>query len=77
MYSDEELSQMFGRSVFAIQVKRRKIAGKRTGKPNRKYANGVCDMTCPDYCPYKDCKLSGAQILTYEYRLKKKKGVTE
>lgn len=83
-YRDDVIAQMIGRSIDCVRRKRYLLRMEKNPKPEKpekpekpKYANGVCNMTCPDYCPHKDCKLSGAQILSYQYKLKKQKGVVE
>jgi hypothetical protein len=71
-YTDEQLAKMIGRTVVAVGRKRRRLGGSKYLKhQSDKYANGVCDLTCPDYCPHKDCMLSGHQILAEQYKRKK------
>lgn len=71
-YTVAELAQMLNRTQYAVQCKlqQRRLVQVRT-KRDKKYANGICNLTCPGYCPYSDCKLSGAQILMEQYKQKK------
>lgn len=66
--TDAEIGRMLGRSFNSVRMRRSRLLAIQI---NPKYKNGVCDMTCPDFCPYKDCKLSGAEILRREYKQKK------
>lgn len=66
--TDAEIGRMLGRSFNSVRMRRSRLLRQSI---NPKYKNGICNMTCPDYCPYKDCKLSGAEILRREYKQKK------
>lgn len=68
-HSDEELARMLNRTIDAIRSRRFKLR-KRT-PPAQKYANGICNETCPDFCPYEDCRMSGAAILNEQYKRKR------
>lgn len=74
-YRDKELKDMLHRTIDAIRTRRYMLQKLTSPTPTkeRKYANGVCDETCPDYCPYKDCRLSGEAILKEEHHRKKAK----
>ncbi len=70
-YRDAELAKMFNRNIHSIRTKRYLLRQEKKPKPQHPhYANGVCNETCPDYCPYKDCRMSGASILMAQYRKK-------
>ncbi|MBQ9081976.1 MAG: hypothetical protein IJY28_00570 [Clostridia bacterium] len=72
-HRDDELAKMLHRSIDTIRTKRYTIRNPAPPKPPvPKYANGICNETCPDYCPYKDCRMSGASILMAQYRKKVK-----
>jgi hypothetical protein len=73
-YRDDELAKMLHRSIEAIRTRRFTIRNPTPPKPPaQKYANGICNETCPDFCPYKDCRMSGASILSEQYKRKRVK----
>ena len=69
-HRDDELAKMLNRTIDSIRSKRFKLRN-HTPPPVQKYANGICDETCPDFCPYEDCRMSGAAILNEQYKRKK------
>lgn len=71
-HSTKELAKMLGRTAESIYGKKARITTVRERqRRSNVYKNGVCNMTCPDFCPYRDCKLTGAEILMLEAQERK------
>jgi hypothetical protein len=60
----QEVANALGRSYGSVWHMARRIGLVTPSKRNPAGANKgkICNETCPDYCPYKDCKLAAHHI---------------
>jgi hypothetical protein len=56
----KDMAEMFGRTEQSVYWRIKKLNASRLEL--RSKDGKICNETCPDYCPYKDCKLAVRHI---------------
>lgn len=56
----KEMAEMFGRTEQSVYWRIKKLNTSRLELRNKD--GKICNETCPDYCPYSDCKLATRHI---------------